>query len=97
MAQPYQELSIFGGEGYLDNDTLNSPEQFWIIWLHLAPAFGISGFNHPLFFFFLDPWALDTYSSVGLSEEPDLALGITSNGRKIGECTYNTILNKVLL
>lgn len=93
MAQPYQELSIFGGEGYLDNDTLNSPEQFWIIWLLLLAPLGL--IIH--FFFFLDPWALDTYSSVGLSEEPDLALGITSNGRKIGECTYNTILNKVLL
>lgn len=92
MAQPYQELSIFWGEGYLDNDTLNSPEQFWIIWLLLLASLGLV-----IHIFLGDPWALDTYSSVGLSEGPDLALEITSNGRKIGECTYNTILNKVLL
>lgn len=41
MAQPYQELSIFWGEGYLDNDTLNSPEQFWIIWLLLLASLGL--------------------------------------------------------
>ena len=93
MPQPYQEISIFGGEGCLDHDTLNSPERFQIIWLLPLASLGLIKF----FFSPPDPWAIDPYSPVGSSEGPDLALGMASNGTKIGECTYQTILNKVLL